>query len=143
MKNYFLFKCQCHFFFFCIATTNSSLFFFFIARPRKIFRLPIMAILVWQCQRMNSEFWICLFSFFRWSGRIHWGCEYASQCFNNSKLPKTPSEKPENATEKAFLNVIMAIKWSYNCRQIIIGWSLDDDRMAFLLWTTIVCTNLC
>ena len=44
MKNYFLFKCQCHFFFFCIATTNSSLFAFFIARTRKIFRLPIMAI---------------------------------------------------------------------------------------------------
>ena len=51
----------------------------------------------------KNEFWICLFSFFRWSGRIHWGCEYASQCFNNSKLPKTPSEKPESATEKVIL----------------------------------------
>jgi len=57
-----------------------------------------------------------------WSGRIHWGCEYASQLFNNSKLPKTLSEKPESATEKVILSlsgepseVVERLKPHYEC----------------------------
>ena len=60
-----------------------------------------------------------IFNFFSWTGRIHWGCEYSSQRFSNSKIPQEIKES--QSTKKVVLSLtepselVERLKPHYEC----------------------------